>query len=297
MGGTLTSFALRGDTPALLREVARRVSRVVDARQIAIGIVERTDISVTVWEIEGGQLGESTRLALDLEAKEPLAEAVRSGQPIDDFIQDRASLLVSVDFAEPIIAERQVTGVIGIATVNGAAPNPEAISEIASQAALALEHVKLRSKSRSALQETVTVLAALIEGRDAYTESHCVHIAEISLAMAVRLGLEADRLDKITFAGLLHDIGKIAVPDSILTKPGALTGREYDQMKTHAAIGEEILDRISLLAEVAPIVGQHHERLDGSGYPRGLRGEDILLEARILAVSDTFDAMTTTRPY
>ncbi|MGH8914030.1 MAG: HD-GYP domain-containing protein, partial [Acidimicrobiia bacterium] len=83
----------------------------------------------------------------------------------------------------------------------------------------------------------------------------------------------------------------------ILTKPGALTGREYDQMKTHAAIGEEILDRISLLAEVAPIVGQHHERLDGSGYPRGLRGEDILLEARILAVSDTFDAMTTTRPY
>jgi putative nucleotidyltransferase with HDIG domain len=168
---------------------------------------------------------------------------------------------------------------------------------VASLVSLALEHARVRRSSRTALQQTVTVLAALIESRDSYTESHCVHLAESGLAIGVRMGLPARRLDRVTFGGLLHDIGKVAVSDAVLNKPGPLDSDEYLEMQTHASIGEGILARIGFLENVAPIVRQHHERLDGQGYPGGLKGEEILLEARILAVVDTFDAMTTTRPY
>lgn len=171
------------------------------------------------------------------------------------------------------------------------------LEDAAESAALAIENEALRARSDAAVREVVTVLAAMIEGRDAYTESHCVHMAEGALGVGLRLGLQGEALERLTFGGLLHDIGKIAVPDRILTKPGPLSDDEYTEMQAHASRGQEIISTIGHLADVAPVVGQHHERFDGSGYPKGLAGSEIVLEARILGVIDTFDAMTSTRPY
>jgi HD-GYP domain-containing protein (c-di-GMP phosphodiesterase class II) len=201
--------------------------------------------------------------------------------------------------AVPLVVGRKVVGGLALEGMRQDAQpaDDELLKTIGRQLGLAVEHARVSGGMERSLRQTVTVLAALIEERDAYTEAHCEHIAETALGVGVRLGLASHRLDLLTYGGWLHDIGKVSLPDGVLLKPGPLSADEFTQMKTHASIGEEVLRRIEALREVAPIVGQHHERFDGTGYPRGLKGEKILLEARILTVADAFDAMTSTRPY
>lgn len=296
-GDVLSTHALRSDLVGVLEEIANQTVLATKAAEVAVGVVNGPGVSMTVWKARRDGLQRTDRFTVVLNSSEPVAQAVRNQLPVAEFEED-SNGRSGTDVIVPMVANQQAVGVIA---VSGSEHDADSVrrqaSNIASRAALAVEYVRFRRNSRKALEETVTVLAAVIEGRDAYTESHCLHLAEMSLALGMRMGLEQYRLDRLNFGGLLHDIGKIAVPDAILSKPGALTDREFDQMKTHASIGEEILERIGSLEEVAPVVGQHHERLDGSGYPRGLKGEAILVEARILAVVDTFDAMTTTRPY
>lgn len=293
----MSTRALRLDLPGLLEETARQTARMCGAPEVGVGVVAGSGVSMTAWRVEGAELMQVDRFAVALDSSEPIARAVRDGVPVAAE-GGAAEDSMSTDLVVPMIADQTAVGAIAVRGLGyGGDYLANQLLEIGSRAALAVEFVRFRRNSRRALEETITVLAAVIEGRDAYTESHCLHLAEMSLALGVRMGLEQGRLDRLNFGGLLHDIGKIAVPDAILSKPGTLTDREYDQMKAHASIGEGILERIGSLADVAPVVGQHHERLDGSGYPRGLSGEEILLEARILAVVDTFDAMTTARPY
>ncbi|MDD8027664.1 MAG: PAS domain S-box protein [Acidobacteriota bacterium] len=143
----------------------------------------------------------------------------------------------------------------------------------------------------------INVVHRLVDLRDPYTGIHQRRTADLARAIAREMGLPADMVDGIRMAGLIHDIGKIAVPAEILSKPARLTAIEYDLMKTHAATGARILDSIDFPWPIARIVRQHHERLDGSGYPDGLSGDSILLEARILGVADVVEAMITDRPY
>nr|WP_284710850.1 HD domain-containing phosphohydrolase [Desulfovibrio aminophilus] len=150
---------------------------------------------------------------------------------------------------------------------------------------------------RQTLEETVSALAAMSEKRDLYTAGHQQRVAQLACAMAEEMGLGGDRLDGLRVAGKLHDIGKISVPAEILAKPSRLTPIEMGIMKTHSESGFEILKRVSFPWPVARMVLQHHERLDGSGYPNGLRGDEIMLEARILAVADVVEAMSSHRPY
>ena len=167
----------------------------------------------------------------------------------------------------------------------------------AGQAAMALAQLESRRQLRRSLLQTVTALAALVESKDEYTEDHCTRIAELALQVGIRLGLPPDRLDQLTFAAILHDIGKIGVPETLLRKPGPLTEEERQVMRRHPVIGGQVLKQVDFLKRAGEIVEQHHERYDGQGYPRGLSGEKILLEARILAVADAYDAMVTDRPY
>lgn len=297
-GDPIAAAALRVDLSGLLEEVARQTVEVSGARRVAVGVVEQPDVMLTVWGVERDGLKPVGRLVVPLNSSGPVAQAVRSRRYTHMTGDSPATGGFAADLAVPMVAGEDVIGVVAVQRPGYETDSPiQLLSRIASRAALALEYVRFRRRSRRALEETITVLAAVVEGRDSYTESHCLHLAEMSLALGVRMGLGQERLDRLNFGGLLHDIGKVSVPDSILAKPGALTDLEYDQMKTHASVGENILARIGSLEDVAPIVGQHHERIDGSGYPRGLQGDDILLEARILAVADTFDAMTTERPY
>ena len=143
----------------------------------------------------------------------------------------------------------------------------------------------------------VEALAMLVNSRDAGTAEHCGRVAELSEEMALALGCSPERARDVHLAGKLHDIGKIAVPDSILLKCTPLTEGEWEVIRRHPSIGANVVSQIASLARLAPIIRGHHERYDGAGYPQGLRGEEIPLEARIVAVADAFDAMISDRTY
>jgi putative nucleotidyltransferase with HDIG domain len=150
---------------------------------------------------------------------------------------------------------------------------------------------------RRTFYETSQALADAIEMRDAYTGGHTKRVTEYSLAAGTRLGLKPDELERLRVAAILHDIGKSGVDDRVLRKPGRLDRLEIEQMQKHPALGADILDHVHYLADILPGIRSHHERTDGRGYPDGLQGERIPLVARIIAVADTYDAMTSDRPY
>ena len=140
-------------------------------------------------------------------------------------------------------------------------------------------------------------MAEMIEMRDPYTAGHQQNVAQLADRIAREMGLGEDRCRMIRLAALVHDIGKNAIPIDLLVKPTGLSPLEFDMVKQHVEAGYHVLSRIEFAQPVADIMRQHHERLDGSGYPHGLAGDQILLEARILAVADTVDAMVNHRPY
>ncbi|HEY4823621.1 MAG TPA: HD-GYP domain-containing protein [Solirubrobacteraceae bacterium] len=144
---------------------------------------------------------------------------------------------------------------------------------------------------------TVRALSNAVEARDPYTGKHAERVAAYGIEIARSLGLSRPDAPEMEFGFLLHDIGKIAVPDAILYKPGALTSEERQLMARHPTAGAEILDGIDFLQEALQVVQSHHERWDGTGYPDGLKGEEIPVAARVFAVADVFDALTTDRPY
>ncbi|WP_029898696.1 HD domain-containing phosphohydrolase [Desulfohalovibrio reitneri] len=150
---------------------------------------------------------------------------------------------------------------------------------------------------KTTLEQTVNALAITSEKRDPYTAGHQQRVAQLACAMAKELGLDEDKVEGIRVAALLHDIGKIYVPAEILSKPARLTNMEMGIVKTHPEVGYDILKEVPFPWPVAEIVLQHHERVDGSGYPSGLRRQDILPEARILCVADVVEAMSSHRPY
>ncbi|ADI01504.1 HD domain-containing phosphohydrolase [Syntrophothermus lipocalidus] len=153
-------------------------------------------------------------------------------------------------------------------------------------------------EQRSRIFDAITMLAVgMVEQRDPYTAGHQRRVAAIATAIGRYMGLPEDRIEGLRLAALLHDIGKFAVPIEILTKPGKLRPSEFEFIKLHSQVGAEILAEVPFPWDISSIVTQHHERLDGSGYPSGLRGEEICLEARIIAVADVVEAMSSHRPY
>ncbi|WPZ33006.1 HD domain-containing phosphohydrolase [Thalassobaculum sp. OXR-137] len=147
------------------------------------------------------------------------------------------------------------------------------------------------------LKQTVDAIAMAVEKRDPYTAGHERRVAVLSLEIAHEMGLSNDACEGLEYSALLHDVGKLAVPTDILTRPGRLTASEFDVVKSHAEHGYEILREIDFPWPVADIIRQHHERLDGSGYPQGLKADEICREARIIGVADVVEAMWSHRPY
>lgn len=150
---------------------------------------------------------------------------------------------------------------------------------------------------RRSYEATVRALAGAVEARDAYTGKHAERVAAYGIEIARAHGMPSVEEPEMEFGFLLHDIGKVAISDTILHKPGRLTRGERDEMRRHPVIGEEIVRGIDFLGSARQVVRSHHERWDGDGYPDGLAGEKIPLPARVFAVADTLDALTTDRPY
>lgn len=145
--------------------------------------------------------------------------------------------------------------------------------------------------------KTIKSIAFALDAKDKYTHGHSMRVTLYSLALAKKLGLSDELLEEIETTGLLHDIGKIAIPEKILLKPGKLTEEEYEIIKTHPELGEKLVEGIEKLKLVSNWLKSHHERYDGGGYPQGLVGENIPISSRIIAIADTYDAMTSDRAY
>lgn len=157
--------------------------------------------------------------------------------------------------------------------------------------------LKLRTDELERAEAVLFSLAQSIEGKDPYTHGHCERLSEYSARLGERLRLPEDQIIALRRAGVVHDIGKVAVPDTILLKPGPLSSDEWKVMREHPVVGERICAPLKSFRLVLPIIRHHHEKLDGSGYPDGLAGDDIPVTAKVLQMADVYDALTTERPY
>lgn len=198
----------------------------------------------------------------------------------------------------PIIIENEVKGVINLD--NSTSFTTDIINLLKSfseQASVAINNARLYQKIQDSYFEIVKALAQAIEAKDPYTHGHSERVMKYSLAIAPRLGLSKEEKDSLRYAAILHDIGKIGVRGIILNNPNGLTTVEYDEVKRHPIIGENIISPIELLQPIRPLIRHHHEWYNGKGYPDGLSRENIPLGARILPVADAYDAMKSDRPY
>jgi putative nucleotidyltransferase with HDIG domain len=170
---------------------------------------------------------------------------------------------------------------------------------LSSMGAASLMHCRLQRTIQEQMMSTIRALALAVDAKDHYTHAHSDRVSRFCVIAARRMGItDGDMLRQIELAGVLHDIGKIASPDAVLSKSTRLTPQEYnDLVKTHVRVGAQIVGNVNGLEEVAAAILHHHERYDGQGYPDGLRGDEIPLTSRLVAVADTFDAMTSDRPY
>lgn len=159
------------------------------------------------------------------------------------------------------------------------------------------ELTETNEKLEQAYLDMVETLRFTVEAKDSYTRGHSDRVSEYSVLIGQKVGLPEDQIKTLRVGGLFHDIGKIGIPDSILLKPGKLTDDEYSEIKNHPSIGAHILGSATIFKDIIPIVKHHHEKFDGRGYPSGLKGEEIPYLARIAAIADTFDAMTSRRSY
>lgn len=171
------------------------------------------------------------------------------------------------------------------------------VRDITHLKALEQEREETLEKLRQALESTVHAMAVAVESRDPYTAGHQRRVADLAYAMAVEMGLDPDQINGLRMASLIHDMGKISIPTEILTKPTKLTAIEFEIVKTHAQAGYEILKDIAFPWPIARIVLEHHEKMNGSGYPQHLKGKDLLTESKILTVADVVEAMASHRPY
>ena len=171
------------------------------------------------------------------------------------------------------------------------------LSILASKAAMAIENAQLYERLQGVFQETIQGLVTALEAKDPYTSGHTKRVTKYAVLIAKGMGLSPEEIEQISRAGLLHDIGKIGIRLEALNKKGKLSRDEHERFKDHASYSKQILEPILFLKDIVPIVLCHHERYDGKGYPKGKKGEKIPLGARVLAVADSYDAMTADRPY
>jgi len=198
------------------------------------------------------------------------------------------------------VAKAQIIGGIeAINKIDGKFNDDDAelLGILANQAATILHIAQIYTNADELFLNTIQALVAAIDLKDPYTEGHSQRVSEFSVAMAEDLGLSAEEIRHIRIGALLHDIGKIGTPDHILGKPGVLTDEEFDEIKKHPSLGAKIISEVKSLRTELSALAQHHERLDGQGYPEGLAGDEISLIARVVAVADVFDALTSDRPY
>lgn len=299
----VSNFVLTEDSPDSL------ISKVLDVVMLALGPDRAFFMG---WDAARGKasvLGARSvapaplTLVADSASADLIRQVIEHGMPVLCRPTDRSEGLSSL--ASGIcVPVRSATRRIGAIYIDEMLPNRcfttadlELLAAIGRQAGLALERVRIYEDMETLFYSCVRALVTAIEAKDVYTYGHSERVAAYSLSIAEELSIDADLMDSVRLGALLHDVGKIGVPEAILFKAGRLTDAEFEIVKTHPARGAEILGHIGDIPDVIAAVRSHHERFDGMGYPDRLSGGDIPIAARIVSVADAFDAMTSDRSY
>ncbi len=297
IGSTITSpFKVDDDVEIILRQGLVAV-------QASKGAILLLDNEQGTLEVRGtlGCDGEKDAKVGDrhrISDKLPVVDAEAASGPVGIRIyEDVARHLVFV----PMVSKEKLVGGIeidlgerrGRLTVN----EQKLLYALGSQAAIFLVNARLEREVRSMFLNIIVSMAGAVDAKDAYTHGHSLRVARMSLIVAQERGLSREELEPLLLSAILHDVGKIAIPDNILKKPGRLNKEEFEIMKGHPIAGAKMLQHIQALANVTPGILHHHEYWNGTGYPHGLAGEAIPLQGRIIHIGDSFDAMTTDRIY
>jgi putative nucleotidyltransferase with HDIG domain len=222
-------------------------------------------------------------------------------EPSNGFEGELASQGIRSALSVPLVSKGEIIGVLNVSKSKSAEAftkqNLKVVASFAGQLAVAIENARLYVDLENTFLGTIGALAAAVDAKDPYTYGHSSEVTEHTIAIARKMGLSEDETEKLRIGALLHDIGKIGIDGAILNKSGRLTEEEFEIIKRHPDIAANILGSLEFLAEVVPLVRHHHEHYGGGGYPMGLSGQEIPLGARIIAVADAFNAMTSDRPY
>ncbi len=302
------SLAKTRNTDQLYQVLVMLAARLIDAGQAMLWIKE-PDSSRLALVASHGPL-EVVHKSIEINgSNHPCARVIRDGIPIladgtaqrgpDPFSGQEAARYSYI--MVPFSIRGEILGVLAISGTEGKNSLGEEalflLHLLAERASLTIENLLLYDSLLINLHATLRALVRTLEAKDPYTRLHSERVTKWALGIAEEMGCPQEKLDTLAFAGHLHDIGKIGIRDQILMKPGRLTEEEYEIIKTHPVIGAEIVGHLGLLTEETAIIRHHHERWDGKGYPDGLTGKDIPELSRILAVADTYDAITSRRPY
>ncbi len=294
MAGSPTSVLIVDDEPPICALIADELSehgfdcRFTPDPTDAIAMLRSVPTDILIADITMPKVDGLGLLALARQEHPACKVIMITGQSSRDRLA-QALTLGAYDYIEKPL---DMDGLLDV--VIAAAREKEGTSKLAVDAAEAIE---LRTRARQASLDSVRALVRAVEAKDAYTCRHSEQVAHYATNLARAMGLPEETIESIRIASLLHDIGKIGVPDDILTKPGSLTEEEFQVVRRHPALGAEIVASITMFGEEAQLVRYHQERWDGTGYPDGLMGEESPLAARIIQVADSMDAMLMERSY
>lgn len=295
----------------MLEQVIKMTQQTLNASAASILLFRDNDQEL-YFEVASGPVGRALR-QVKLSTQYGIAgQVARTGKPLivndvsrsENFhkmIDDTTGFSTKSLVCAPLAVHRKILGVIEVLNKRDGSEFEEqdldAVISVANTAAMAIENTRLHQTVLDAYKNTIKALAAAIDAKDPYTRGHSQRVMEYTLLAGAYLSFSPEEMETLEYAGILHDIGKISVDSTILNKPGSLNEEEWEIIREHPVIGANLMKGIPFLEKASELVLCHHERFNGEGYPDGLRGEEIPMGARLIAVADAFDTMTTDRAY
>jgi HD-GYP domain-containing protein (c-di-GMP phosphodiesterase class II) len=299
------------DLDDLLNIVLRKAEEVMEAETSSVFRIdeEKNDLYFIIARGEKGQAAKEIRVPI---GKGIVGWVAKHGKSllVSDVTKDprwfkgvdkKTKFVTKSIIAVPLVAKGKIIGVAEVLNKRGNRKfnktDLEMFESLSNQIAVAIENAALYRELDELFLASIRAIVEAVDAKDPYTRGHSARVVEYALIIGKAMKLKKEELKKLEISAILHDVGKIGIPDRILGKPGKLTFEEYAYMKRHPVLGSSIIEPIAELRGLIPNIMHHHERYDGNGYPRGLKGEKIPLYARIICVADSFDAITTDRPY